>query len=190
MKRGSTPGRDYRRPVTHDTHSQTIDACHSWCSWLDKSSWWDRNRQCNFRLLIVVKRSAKCHCLISPYTLKRIGQFNLFAQGGTVGSRGGPSEAALFGPEGPLFCRGQSGGTAFKGGLSTAWQFYSPHPSHSTLHTPHMHTLTHLKSLWIDAAVLCENRRESIVQFELACLKKKKKKKERDEWYVVIRLIV
>ena len=141
MKRGSTPGRDYRRPVTHDTHSQTIDACHSWCSWLDKSSWWDRNRQCNFRLLIVVKRSAKCHCLISPYTLKRIGQFNLFAQGGTVGSRGGPSEAALFGPEGPLFCRGQSGGTAFKGGLSTAWQFYSPHPSHSTLHTPHMHTL-------------------------------------------------
>ena len=38
----------------------------------------------------------------------------------TVGSRGGPGMAAIFGPGDQLFSSGQSGGTTFKGGLSTA----------------------------------------------------------------------
>ena len=34
--------------------------------------------------------------------------------------QGEPGMAVIFGPGDRLFCRGQSGGTAFKGGLSTA----------------------------------------------------------------------
>jgi len=56
-----------------------------------------------------------CKCLA-----KAIAKRLQSAARGTVSSRGGTGMAAIFGPGDQLFCCGQSGGTAFKGGLFMA----------------------------------------------------------------------
>ena len=61
------------------------------------------------RLFSICKRCGKGNC-----------EKAAVSSWGTVGSKGGPGMAAIFGPGGPIILRGQSGGTTFEGGLSTA----------------------------------------------------------------------